>query len=229
MSIIPPTPLTDQQIDALFNFVKSKYVDFYDVQVELVDHLASEVEARMAETPGVTFDGALQQVYGGFGIFGFSDLVEEKQKAADKRARVLWLKCVLDLFRLPFLIGSALGGILVWTSFNALETKNFLIINAALALIAIMVNAVAMYKSRPSRDYKITSYQYNGMIHFWNMFHFQVAYFFMDWMYVGYSYERYSVLIPLLCWASWIGFTANILSFEKLIAESRKQFPLAFA
>ena len=223
------TPLTDQQIDTLFKFVKSKYVDFYDVQVELVDHLASEVEQRMAEVPGVTFESALQQVYRGFGVFGFNDLVEQKRKAADNRARVLWWKGVKDLFRLPFLVGSLLGGMIIWIGFDGLEAENFLLINAILALLAIVINAVNIYKRRPSLGYKITSYQYNGIVHFWNMFHFQAMFYFTKWMFEGYPYEVYSVLIPLLCWVSWIGFTANILSFEKLIAESQKQFPLAFA
>lgn len=33
------------QVEALFKFFRSKYVHYYDVQIELVDHFASAIEA----------------------------------------------------------------------------------------------------------------------------------------------------------------------------------------
>ena len=228
-AVASPTPLTDEQIDALFQFVKSKYVDFYDVQVELVDHLASEVETRIAETPSVTFDAALQQVYRGFGIFGFSDLVEEKQNAADKRVRVLWMECVGKLFRLPFLAGSVLLGILLFVMFDYFGSKFFIQFNAGVALLAIISSVIYFLKNRPQKGFKLTTLQYNAILHFWHTAHFNTIFLVTKWLKEGYSYEIYSVLIPLLCWVSWVGFTANMLGFKKLAEESRKQFPLAFA
>ncbi|GHB84958.1 hypothetical protein [Persicitalea jodogahamensis] len=221
--------LTDEQIEALFSFVRSKYVDHYDVQVELVDHLASEIEQQMAESPDITFGEGLQRIYQRFGIFGFSELVEQKQKAADRRARVLWWQCVKYLLRLPFLIGSLIGGMLIYICFDFLEGDNFLLINASLALSAIVVNAISVYRNRPSRGYRLTSYQYNGILHFWNMFHFQAVFVIADWIMKTYPFEVYSILVPLLCWISWLGFAASILSFKRLAKEQRRLFPLAFA
>ena len=38
--------LTEAQIDELFSFCKRKGVKHYDLQIELVDHLASSIEQR---------------------------------------------------------------------------------------------------------------------------------------------------------------------------------------
>ena len=39
--------LTHKQIDQLFAFTKKKMVRYYDLQVELVDHLAARIEEEM--------------------------------------------------------------------------------------------------------------------------------------------------------------------------------------
>ena len=222
-------PLTDEQIDTLFAFVKSRYVDFYDLQVELVDHLASEVEQRMAAMPGVTFDTALQQVYRGFGIFGFSDFVGEKHKAVDKRARVLWWQFVKEFFRFPLILASLFGGVFTFSAFDFFEPELFVEANAILSLSAVVITGIYFFRNMPRKGVKLTALQYTAMLHFWAMTHFQIVWFFSKWMIEGYTYEQYSILIPLLCWLSWIGFVANTLGYRKLIEESRKQFPLAFA
>lgn len=36
--------LNDDQIQSLFDFTKKKLVHFYDLQIELVDHLAASIE-----------------------------------------------------------------------------------------------------------------------------------------------------------------------------------------
>ncbi len=36
--------ITEQEINQIFDFTKKHYVEFYDVQVELVDHLANAIE-----------------------------------------------------------------------------------------------------------------------------------------------------------------------------------------
>ncbi|WP_320240732.1 hypothetical protein [Tenacibaculum sp. 1B UA] len=36
--------LTDQHIEQLYKFTRQHYVEHYDVQTELVDHLANDIE-----------------------------------------------------------------------------------------------------------------------------------------------------------------------------------------
>ena len=43
--------LTENQIDELYKFTRKHYVYHYDVQTELVDHLANDIENIWEETP----------------------------------------------------------------------------------------------------------------------------------------------------------------------------------
>ena len=79
--------LTEAQIEKLFAFVKKKHVPFYDLQIEIVDHLAQRIEDEIDSTPDLEFEPALQKVYDGFGIFGFAHIVQERQKAIDRMGK----------------------------------------------------------------------------------------------------------------------------------------------
>jgi hypothetical protein len=81
--------LTNEQVEALFAFCRKHDVQYYDVQVELVDHLANAIEDKMAAQPAMGFEEALKQVYKSFGKAGFVPLVNEKQKAAKQYNRKL--------------------------------------------------------------------------------------------------------------------------------------------
>ena len=76
--------LNDNQIEQLFEFVKSKYVRYIDVQYELVDHLATDIASEMNSDNSLSFDKALQKVYSKFPISGFSNYVSESEKAIGK-------------------------------------------------------------------------------------------------------------------------------------------------
>ncbi len=96
--------LSKVQISSLFDFTKSKYVRFIDVQHELVDHLASDIEVEMNADSALTFEKALDKVYSKFPISGFSKFVSQSESAMNK----YWLKLILSQFTVfagvPFLI-----------------------------------------------------------------------------------------------------------------------------
>ncbi len=43
--------VNEKQIERLFQFTREHYVKHYDLQSELVDHLANAIEQRWEETP----------------------------------------------------------------------------------------------------------------------------------------------------------------------------------
>ncbi|WP_010251009.1 hypothetical protein [Myroides injenensis] len=72
--------LTNQEIEVLHQFVQKHYVEYYDVEVELVDHLANGIEKQWEEDNQLPFEQALNIEFKKFGIFGFSEIVEKKEK-----------------------------------------------------------------------------------------------------------------------------------------------------
>ena len=96
--------LTNQEIEQLFAFTKKHLVEHYDVQVELVDHLANAIEAQWNENPNISFEDALQTEFKKFGIFGFTGLVEQKQNELQKHYnKMLWNE-VLKFVSIPKVI-----------------------------------------------------------------------------------------------------------------------------
>jgi len=76
--------LTKEQIDELFDFCEKHRVHYYDIQVEIVDHLANAVEAKMKANAQLPFDAALYSVYHSFGVKGFADIVKTRKLGLEK-------------------------------------------------------------------------------------------------------------------------------------------------
>lgn len=83
--------LTTEQIDQLYLFTRQHYVEYYDLQTELVDHLANAVETECQQNSKLTFDEVLNKEFRKFGVFGFMDVVESRQAVLRKKYnRIVW-------------------------------------------------------------------------------------------------------------------------------------------
>lgn len=116
--------LTPEQIDRLYQFTRQHYVEWYDLQTELVDHLANAIEAQWQENPKITFEDALQKEFKKFGVFGFMDVVEKRQAALNKKY----------------------NGI-IWKHFKAFFTIPKIILTATLVAVTFVLLNVTLYKS----------------------------------------------------------------------------------
>jgi len=93
--------LNAEQIEQLYTFTRQHFVEYYDLQTELVDHLANAIETLWEVKPQLTFDDALKTEFKKFGIYGFSDVVEERQKALGKKYTKLMVRYFREFFKLP--------------------------------------------------------------------------------------------------------------------------------
>lgn len=96
--------LTPSQIDQLFTFTRQHYVEWYDLQSELVDHLANSIETQWQENLNRSFDEALQIEFKKFGVFGFMDVVEKRQAVLGKKYNGLVWQHFKDFFGIPKII-----------------------------------------------------------------------------------------------------------------------------
>ncbi len=93
--------LTAEQIEDLYLFTRQHYVEWYDLQTELVDHLANDIEHIMENNKDLSFEEAKKISFKKFGIFGFSDVIEQKQNALSKYYWKLVGKYFLQFLKLP--------------------------------------------------------------------------------------------------------------------------------
>ncbi|MEO9147636.1 MAG: hypothetical protein ABI237_18970 [Ginsengibacter sp.] len=110
--------LTSEQVQSLFAFCEKHFVKYYDVQVELVDHLANAVELEMQNEPKLSFEKAVEKVHRSFGVRGFAPLVAEKQAAAEKHNKKLFWQLFKDHFGWPKILFFFVLLIILYTLFS---------------------------------------------------------------------------------------------------------------
>ncbi|MFY8187795.1 MAG: hypothetical protein ACOVLC_07530 [Flavobacterium sp.] len=96
--------INETQTERLYRFTREHFVEYYDLQTELVDHLAQGIEAQWKENPELDFEDALQKEFKKFGIFGFSDVISERQAAMSKRYNTFIWHHFKEYFGIPKII-----------------------------------------------------------------------------------------------------------------------------
>ena len=96
--------LTREEIEKIFDFVRSKNVPYKDVQYEIVDHFACEIEDLLSREPGVPFNTILSRTYAKFPITGFAELQVEKEKYIKSYWKKKFGLFMLKFFQIPRII-----------------------------------------------------------------------------------------------------------------------------
>ncbi|MDR6299837.1 hypothetical protein [Mesonia maritima] len=129
--------VSKQQIDRLYEFTRQHYVEYYDVQTELVDHLANAIEEHWEENPDQDFEELLQKEFKKFGVFGFMEVVEKRQNAMTKKYYKMILEEAKNFLKLPRVIFSAVLG---WACFFVISEWKYGIISLAILFLALLIS-----------------------------------------------------------------------------------------
>lgn len=119
--------LTNEETDRLFDFCRKHGVHYYDLQIELVDHLAEAIENYWEQDPNRPFQQALNQSYKQFGIFSFSRIKDQKEKALRKKYNRLSWMFVASFFKLPRIILTIVLSLFVFTLFQFVKNDGIII------------------------------------------------------------------------------------------------------
>ena len=133
--------LTESQIQDLYAFTRQHFVEHYDLQTELVDHLANDIETQWQKQPKFSFEDAKNKAFKKFGIFGFMDAIEQKSKAMNKRyMRYMWTE-LKKWFELPQIISTIGLFMLFYVAFSS----DFVAISSA--VFYVFIGVWVMYKT----------------------------------------------------------------------------------
>lgn len=93
--------LTTEQIQRIDDFCEQWGVNYYDVKMELVDHISTTIENLMTNNSQLTFDDAFIEARRSFGEIGFDQIVRQKENAISRNGRKQQLQYLLGFFTLP--------------------------------------------------------------------------------------------------------------------------------
>jgi hypothetical protein len=83
--------LSQDHIQELYKFTRAHYVEHFDLQTELVDHLCNGIEEQWAQHPELTFEEAKVREFKKFGKVGFKKVIAARRKAMGKKYRgIIW-------------------------------------------------------------------------------------------------------------------------------------------
>jgi hypothetical protein len=146
--------ITSEETEKLFAFCRQRFVYHYDLQVELVDHMASSIEEQWKENPEIPLNTALLNTFKRFGISGFSTIKEQKRKELKKNYNRLWWKYLLGFFRWPKIVMTVAFTLVFATLFKLVENDIWIIAPYFSGMTILLV--YYYYKIFPKR-YKILS------------------------------------------------------------------------
>lgn len=227
---------TDEQIQQLFLFCEKHFVREYDVQIELVDHLANAIEEKMSNNKNLSFEKAVEEVHAGFGVLGFAGIVNSRTRALNNQLFKMKKRLFLSYFSWPKAGVTAclfLGLIFIGNLLSA-EAVDYVMTAICISLYVfyIFVIAQAGYNiKKQKRKLLLTDVGYNQSV--------------LIMFAGGFLGERipYDHLFrnehKAIVYGTYLVFVAvtvllflGILSYKKLLenilAAARKQYPEAF-
>jgi len=96
-----------EQLAHISNLIEKKGVNFYDVKMEMTDHVASEVEEEI-ENSGLEYMKAVKKVFSRYDRFHFMRIEEEQQKKLQRQSWNLLKKGLISFFTIPKIIATAM-------------------------------------------------------------------------------------------------------------------------
>jgi len=158
-----------EEYQALTEFCIKHGVKYYDLQVELNDHLANAIEEIWTTKPAITFDEALEQVHKGFGKTGFRSFVKSKEIACQKRANKLFWNAFQSFFKWPHAVLVLLMILLYVIIYLQINSASISTIINILTIIIIIANIVPMvlakkHSKKPAKPLLVTQYYGKSII-----------------------------------------------------------------
>lgn len=143
--------LTKEEIAELFSYCERRGVIYHDVQIELVDHLASLIEEHWKEQADDPYKYALYKAFKKFGPNGFMQVKEQKQKALNRKyRRILW-NYLLEFYRWPKMLLTLVLSLGVFTLLQYVNQIHWLFVG----YMVVIVTGAAIYDSKFKTKHKV--------------------------------------------------------------------------
>jgi len=108
--------LTTEQIEYVENYIISKDIKWYELQVELTDHMVTSMEEFWKKDPELTFHQVKQYAEDKFvGDSSFKSIEKQRKRILQKEYRKVQWKMITEYLKFPKIFGSILLVYLAYT------------------------------------------------------------------------------------------------------------------
>ena len=220
--------LTKEQIAALFIFTDKKMVRWYDLQTELVDHLATAIERKMSENPTCSFEDALAYVYAGFGIFGFAKIVQMKEVQLRKENKRLWHYFFKLQLHWPNVVRSIFIASLIYL-LQAVASSNVMLVLNLICAVSLAVFSIAKHRKHSKYAKKLLFTQQTFGYNIFGFCYYEILFalnFSFDDTTAG-SWSHY--FLGLILFFGIINLLVCIAMYTAVEAKAKSMYPEVYA
>lgn len=234
--------LSQDQIQELYKFTRKHYVEHYDLQTELVDHLANGIEKQWEESPELPFRNALEQEFKKFGVGGFENVVRKRQRAMEWRYLKIVFRFCREYFKLPKIIMTVLMTLGICSALFWVPIANrYDVIMGVLLANALLVLFV-FFKNRSNNELECVKYGKKWMLKDQIYNYAQYASFFnlfpiiLNTSYLrklipidsGYAVFAFAALIVCLSLISFVTIRVIPKKADELLTETYPEYKLVY-
>jgi TRAP-type C4-dicarboxylate transport system permease large subunit len=146
--------ISQDEIQDLYAFTRQHFVEHYDLQTELVDHLANDIESIWIKQPKLHYREARDKAFKKFGVFGFMDVLEKRHKAMNKKyIKYLWFE-FKKWFTFPKLLITLTVFIAFYTAFSTNMASYVLVLSYGLIAIWCIYKSIQLNRQFRRRKEK---------------------------------------------------------------------------
>jgi len=126
--------LTEEQVSKLFAFCLKNEIYAYDLQIEIVDHLASSIEEQWLSNPDLPFGWALKNATQKFGKYGLKQLERKIKRQLHRNFNLILWNYFLQYFRWPKLVVTVALFLSILTLLRITPNNHWVIMAIAVSL-----------------------------------------------------------------------------------------------
>ena len=219
--------LTTEQIEYVSNYIKSFDIKWYELQVELTDHMVNSMEEIWEKDPELTFHQVKQYAENSFGRNGFKAIEEDRIQILRKEFRKAQWKMITKYLKFPKIFGSILLGFLAYQVSFYFEEPHEFIFRLNLLLLALSIPFMYSW----IKNQKINGKRFLAI----NSQNFYVSVIIFPQCGIDFSnnfkeeiQQNHLLVIPFICfWVLGVLFSITGLHINtKIVAKIRKQYQL---
>lgn len=221
--------LTTEQIEYVYNYVKSFDIKWYELQVEFTDHMVNSMEEIWEKDPVLTFDQVKQYAANKFvGDSSFKSIQEERKRILQKEYNRSQRKMIAEFLKFPKIIGSLLLGFLAYQGSFFFEKPNkYLAVLFALLFVFVIPSSYQLIKNRKIQGKRFLAINYYSLT-LTSLLIFPQVGMNMSGVFKEEIQQNHILVIPFICfWVLGVLFCVTGIYLDtKNVAKIKKQYQL---
>lgn len=147
--------LNAEQLDQIKAFISKRGFTYPDVQLEIIDHVASRVEALMTEKPELPIDEAIRITHGEFGVMGFSVFEDAMVSSLQTQYFKLFAARFSSFFHWKYLPLMAAFTYLTGQAYKMVGHPQYFVVGGLISLLICLIVTGVVYELKYKKYRKL--------------------------------------------------------------------------